>query len=406
MDLQRRRYLISHLSRFQTVRELQRSQFFAQCRGEIEAMLGEAQVAHAGWTEPAERPFIRVAQWNIEKGRRLGRIIEALRSDPVLSAADILLLNEADRGMNRSGNVDVAGAVGDALRMHVVFGAAHIELTKGTGEERCVPGENGESLQGNAVLSRYPVVDAKVVSLPTCFEPFEFHEKRYGTRNCVWARLKVGQRFVWAGSTHLEVRNTPACRARQMAYLLETRPGGAADACILGGDLNCNGFPRGTFLRTLLSTARVVKGPPDAIRGQLRHPENGREPLFGAVRRAGFTWQGLNTSEATASSSIGNLEDAAFLPKPVVEWVRRRLESHEGYLWFKLDWLFGRNIRPADGAALSARSGVRSHDICGPNRISDHAPIWADFLLPADQPPDTGPTPPQLSRADATGRPE
>ena len=35
-------------------------------------------------------------------------------------------------------------------------------------------GDNRESLQGNAILSRYPIVEAHNVPLPVTFEPYEF----------------------------------------------------------------------------------------------------------------------------------------------------------------------------------------------------------------------------------------
>jgi endonuclease/exonuclease/phosphatase family metal-dependent hydrolase len=390
MDTERLHYLITQLSGFRRLRDLRRSAFYAQCRGEIDSLLDEPRVVSSSRSAPASANHLRVAQWNIEKGRQLDRVINVLRSDPVLSASDILLINEVDHGMNRTGNLDVAGVIGEALGMNVVFGAAHIELTKGTGEELSLSGENRESRQGNAVLSRYPVMDANLVRLPTCFEPFEFHEKRYGTRNCVWAKLKIGDRALWAGCTHLEVRNTPACRARQMVHLLEKRPGEPSEPSVIGGDLNCNGFSRGTFLRTLRSTARVVARPPEVLRRELRHPEQTREPLFGAMRAAGFFWEGLNTDEATAAAPIGSLEDAAFLPSFVAECVRRRLEPHRGHLWFKLDWLFGRNVRSAHGCELTVGEkvplpscGVRAMELTGRERISDHAPIWADIRLEA-----------------------
>src|SRR5262245_29461360 len=182
--MERRRFLLENLSRYATRRELRRTEFFARCGQEIEDLLSQARIVRCSQAVPRLKSFLRVAQWNVEKGERFPQILETFRSDEALKWADIILLNEADVGMSRSGNRDVACELAESLGMHMIFGAAHLELT-GSNEA----GENHESLQGNAVLSRYPVREARIIPLPACFEPYEFQEKRYGGRNCVWACL-------------------------------------------------------------------------------------------------------------------------------------------------------------------------------------------------------------------------
>jgi endonuclease/exonuclease/phosphatase family metal-dependent hydrolase len=291
--------------------------------------------------------------------------------------------------MNRSGNRHVAREIAGTLGMHMVFGPAHVELTKGTDEELSLEGENSESLQGNAVLSRYPVVEARVVCLPVCFEPYEFHEKRYGRRNCVWARLQIGRKMAWFGSAHLEVRNTPWCRAAQMKHVLANLPGKNEEAYLLGGDMNSNGFPRGTRMRVLRSVFRLLGHHPDRMKKTMLHPERGTEPLFGHVRAAGWFYAGLNSNESTAWAPIGGLEEADRLPRFVADAVRNRLKPYHGFLELKLDWLFGKNIRPLSaGEAVDLHTGISSRDpgcvptsVSGAERISDHRPLFADILV-------------------------
>jgi len=369
--------------------ELRRSAFFAAQGAAIDALLGSAEIVQLDRVRPCLGSFVRVVQWNIEKGRRFDAILATLRSDRVLCRADVLLLNEADRGMNRSGNRHVALELARELGMHMAYGPAHIELTRGTGEDLETEGENRESLQGNAVLSRHPILDARSVALPVCFEPYHFHEKRYGRRNCLWASLRIGGRPWWVGSAHLEVRDTPGCRARQVEHLLARLPGPDDAPCLIGGDFNSNGFSRGTLLRTVASAWRLTSRPPAAVKEELRHPERGPEPLFEVFRRRGFSWEGLNSDAATASSAIGGLEDATLVPAWLRAWIERRLEPYEGRLDLRLDWLVGRGIRPlAPGAVEDTATGERSRGAgCvetprwGAARVSDHAPIYADLSL-------------------------
>jgi endonuclease/exonuclease/phosphatase family metal-dependent hydrolase len=383
------RHLVDNLRDFSTIKELHRSRFFSECGEEIRSLLQTPEVIRNPLARPRTRSFLRVAQWNIETGRRALTVAGLIESHETLRWADVILVNEADRGMARSGNLHVARAIGEQLGMHTAFCPAHIELTMAGGECLAAGDGNRESLQGNAVLSRHPIVDARVIQLPVCFEPYEFREKRYGFRNCLLAKLSAHGRYLWTGSVHLEVRNTPDCRAVQMRHLLNRLPAGPEEAVVLGGDLNSNGFRRGSRWRAVASTSRLLLSPPELMKQRLRHPERGSEPLFSIAARHGFSWTDLNSDEATATAEIDMLEDASMLPEPIVRWVLRRLLPYSGHLDFKLDWLLGRNIRPLrHGEARDELSGTISEDPgcvptkrTGNERPSDHSPIFADTLL-------------------------
>ena len=391
--LERRRQLIDRLRQYQTLASLNRSSFFSAHAAEIESLLSTALLVPLAASAPRLTAFVRVAQWNLEKGKRFDQVLQRFESDEVLRWADVILLNEADLGMIRSGNRNVAGDLARELGMNLAFGPACLELTKGTGEDRSCAGENRDSLQGNAVLSRYPILEARIVRLAQCFEPFDFSEKRYGGRNCVWARLQIGRSALWVGSTHLEVRNTPACRALQMDRLAASLPTPDREPCLLGGDFNANTFPRGTRLRTLAGAARLIWGPPARINARLLHPER-KEGLFAAAARSGFAHQGLNSPEPTASAPLADLEDIKWVPGRLHEYIRQRLTAYEGHLEMKLDWLLGRGIdalaeyeiRDPQTGVTSLNPGCLSTTRTGPERISDHSPIFADIRLPGRGP--------------------
>ncbi len=388
MSLERRKFLVENLSRYRTLSELQRSAFFADCRNEIESLLTTPEVFRNPEAFPRLNAFLRVSQWNIEKGKKFQSILDLIESSDALRWADVFLLNEVDAGMNRSGNRHLARDLAESLKMNMAFGPAHIELTRGLGDDLESPGENMDSLQGNAILSRYPILQARVVPLPVCFEAYEFHEKRYGTRNCIWACLQLPHRNIWVGSVHLEVRNTPECRSSQMRHLMAHLPGDDVQIHVLGGDLNCSTFSRGTRWRTLKSIWRLLANPPVAVQDELLHPES-REPLFQAVRQAGFGWEGLNSRQDTASVALEGLEDASLFPDFVGRLLRKRLSGYQGYLRFRLDWLLGKGVRGLRTGALRDRdAGITSLDAgcvpskqVGPERISDHSPIYADLRV-------------------------
>jgi endonuclease/exonuclease/phosphatase family metal-dependent hydrolase len=377
---------LKNLSDFQTLSRLRESDFFAENGREIETFLRTPQIYCHDGASPRLESFCRIAQWNIEKGKRFDAVLDRFQNDPALKWADIIVLNEADYGMNRSRNRHVARELAERLGMHMAFGPAHFELTRGTREDLDMEGSNRESLQGNAVLSRHPVLKTCVIPLPVTFEPYEFEEKRFGGRSCLWAQLRIRKSLLWVGSVHLELRNTPRCRARQMGHIMQNLPGGDDEAFLLGGDLNTNSFRRGTAWRAFGSVARILWHKPARVKEQLLHPEKRREPLFDVLDREGFFWDTLNSGEETARTAIDTLEESDFLPRFLSRGIKKRLKPYNGYLCFKLDWFLGRNLRAlsrgekrdiAGGPSLDP--GCVPGENSGPERISDHLPIYVDL---------------------------
>jgi endonuclease/exonuclease/phosphatase family metal-dependent hydrolase len=378
---------LEDLRRYKTLVELKRSALYSDYGKKIEKFLKTPQLISRPNAVPRLNSFLRIVQWNIEKGKRFDSILDLLQNNETLRWADVVILNEADLGMNRSQNRHVARDLADSLEMHMAFAPCFVELTKGTGEELDLDGQNRESLQGNAVLSRYPIREAQVIPLPATFEPYEFSEKRFGWRNCLWAGVQLAHKVLWIGSVHLELRNTPKCRARQMQYVLERLPGDGEGSYVLGGDLNTNGFSRGSVWRTLQSVFRILRKAPPELKHELLHPELGSERLFRNLSRFGFSWEKLNSNDETARAEIDSLEEAGVFPLRLLNVIRRRLEPYHGYLAFKLDWLVGKNVAPLvlgqmrDGRTdvVSLNPACLQTENSGPNRISDHGPIYADF---------------------------
>lgn len=162
----------------------------------------------------AQRPrgdTLRLATFNIAFARRVDAAARLLGSDPALRGADVLLLQEMDaRGTRR---------IAEALGMGYVYYPAIVH-------------HRTERDFGNAVLSRWPIVeDAKIV-LP--------HRSRYARtqRTATAATIMVGGTPVRVYSAHLgTVADVgPGARREQLRAVL-------ADAArypraVVGGDLN------------------------------------------------------------------------------------------------------------------------------------------------------------------------
>lgn len=395
-------HLVGQLGRFRTFEDLRRSEFYRRHKREICRLLDEPRVYEFPQSRPRLCTFLRVVEWNIERGARLEGIIETLNAHPVLRFCDLLLLNELDDGMNRSGNLNVALELSRALKAHAVFGVEYLELTKGSGDEAMLAGENTRALHGNAILTRHAFSNPQVIRLPRCENNFESKERRVGSRIGILLNIEItgeitggigGTRFV-AATTHLDVVNTPRCRAKQMRAMLQ-----AIDAklvgeehssrtAIVGGDLNTHTFARGNRLRTIKNTATILNSKRAKLRQRLDHPET-REHAIREFARFGYETQGFNDRTATSRTIVSNLDDPTSLPRPMKWWINRRIPADGLLLEFRLDWLAARGLRALNPGELideqtgAASVGAQTFHALSHNgsSISDHDPIVFDVAL-------------------------
>jgi endonuclease/exonuclease/phosphatase family metal-dependent hydrolase len=256
-------------------------------------------------------PVLRVGLWNIERGLQFSLIDQALTAPDkfikvvkterplpplklwliqdqldTLRGADVLVLNEVDKGMGRTGYRDIARDLAASLGMNYAFGVEFVEVggleppppNRETADDiariRTVSAETEPDpelylgLQGNAILSRYPIDRVSVLRLPACHDWYagekqqtSFLEKgkrfavntflgesiqrevRRGNRMALIADLRVPESptgKVTVVATHLENRGKPSCRRKQMEELL-TQIRDDPNPLILAGDLNTSG---------------------------------------------------------------------------------------------------------------------------------------------------------------------
>lgn len=185
---------------------------------------------------------LRLVSFNVEFALRVDSAIALLTSDPALRGADVMMLQEMDEHATRR--------IADSLGMWYVYYPAIYHLRK----KRDV---------GNAVLSRWPIVeDAKVV-LP--------HGSRYaGThRVATAATVRAGESLVRVYSTHLGTLADigPSSRRDQLRAIV-------ADAeryprVVIGGDLNSGAV--GEIARELGYSWPTELGPRTTTLGRWDH---------------------------------------------------------------------------------------------------------------------------------------
>lgn len=253
---------------------------------------------------------LRVVTWNIERGLELDGIkllfantdeflkraerketkvdLVQMRQDiDVLKSADVLVLNEVDWGLKRTGYRSVVEELGVVLNMNWAYGVEFIEVDPITLGTETLPGlkDPGErqqllaeiqvdkgklkSLHGTVVLSRYPIRQARLKPFQTVGYDWYAGEKkgldilekgarvgaeaaflekvtrqiRRGGRTSLIVTLDVPElkeQRLTVAATHLESNASPESRRKEMEELLswiEDTP----HPVVVAGDLNTTG---------------------------------------------------------------------------------------------------------------------------------------------------------------------
>ena len=193
--------------------------------GAIAAIAAIAACAPTPAPAPAPDP-LRVLVYNIHAGKdaagegNLARVAALIRE----TAADLVLLQEVDRGTRRSGGVDQLAEIGRRTGFQGAFG-------------RTLDYQGGE--YGIAVLSRWPILSDTLIPLPV--EPVQERAGgSYEPRGALRVTVDAPGGVVGVVNTHLDPSGDDAYRRQEVAAVRRI----AADLrarhprTVVGGDFN------------------------------------------------------------------------------------------------------------------------------------------------------------------------
>ncbi|MBR3866725.1 MAG: endonuclease/exonuclease/phosphatase family protein [Butyricicoccus sp.] len=306
---------------------------------------------------------VGVLVFNMERGVHLEELGDFLECCPEVHPYDVILANELDDSCVRSGQLDTTRELAARLGLNYVFGLEFIEL---------VNQSDLKGFHGNAIFSRWPICQAKVVRLPEQYNWYFDRQHRIGGRLAILAELDIGGRHIGVGTIHLENRTDSAGRRAQLEVILQAAEEMFPDdmPVFLGGDLNTN-----TFDGRDKDAIQEIAGSPALQRRCLEDV---------------FDWEAcLPLAEEYGYLALPDLEHA---DDPVT---RRKPLPGGGFLGLRLDWLLVRGAEPLDsrnlltcredwpfappGSALAAFGG---------QELSDHNAVWALCGLPDAEDPD------------------
>jgi endonuclease/exonuclease/phosphatase family metal-dependent hydrolase len=175
---------------------------------------------------PPDGP-LKIMSWNIFRGTELDDIEKVLRR----LNADVLILQEVDMFCRRTGNRNVAHELGRSLRMNWVAAGEFQEIGEAS---------NGiPALTGQAVLSRYPIVESSVI----VFRHQDWFRWRFNPvqpRRGGRIALKVRTAGLRVYNTHIESGGGDGLRKQQLDEILAevVKVDRTAEPTVIAGDFN------------------------------------------------------------------------------------------------------------------------------------------------------------------------
>jgi endonuclease/exonuclease/phosphatase family metal-dependent hydrolase len=182
-------------------------------------LLAPAAATRPSGRETSTPPVLRVLTYNIRHGEGLDGRFDLQRLADIMNAAgaDLIALQEVDRGTRRASGVDQLAELARLTGMHAVFGKA-MDYQGGS--------------YGVGILSRTParrVTNRRLPGSPDR-EP----------RTALTVDIDTGERYprVQFTTTHLDQGRDLMDQVAQASYLAAGLNAGSGDAHILAGDLN------------------------------------------------------------------------------------------------------------------------------------------------------------------------
>jgi endonuclease/exonuclease/phosphatase family metal-dependent hydrolase len=224
-------------------------------------------IAAPASAQPSDPGTFRVMSYNIHHGRGmdgrvdLDRIAGLIRSE----CADIVALQEVDRGVERTARRDLPAELARLTGMHCYF-------------EKNIPYQGGE--YGNAVLTRFPILQ----QTNTHLRMLHTNEQR----GVIQLVLEVRGKKLLFMNTHIDHRREDAERLKNVEQFAEIISGYPKLPVIFCGDFNAlPGSPTHQRMKTLLADSWEMAGEGDGFTFPADKP----------VRRIDYIWVSRETIE-------------------------------------------------------------------------------------------------------------
>ncbi len=264
-----------------------------------EAYYRGAQPHHP--VDPKLGPALKVMTWNIEKSYHIRDVIKLLTSDDEfhkmvnlekappeseafknlarqrerMQQADIILLQEMDIGVSRSGYIDAARELAQALNMNYAYGPEQLEIDpvimgtekilhsdgsidqEATQHYKADP-EKYKGVFGSAVLSRYPIKKVELFQLN--HQAYDWYAKEKGKTTFLEKARRLGAEVTFKNEVTREIKMGGRIFFRVDLDVPDVQ-GGTLSVIDIHLEIKCQPLGRKIQMEEILEYIRKIKNP-------------------------------------------------------------------------------------------------------------------------------------------------
>lgn len=372
------------LSRYPSFSKLENSKIYRSLHGEIEPLLeGHEFGCYADEARAAKKPFYRAVSWDLHHGKGYDGILEILKGHNLISKADLFLLPSVDLGMARTGNRNVARSLAMELELNYVFAPSYLHLQS---EDR----PNHVGLDGNAILSRYPLLNPRVIRLNNCSDTLKGVDKCLGHQKALMVDVALADQVVTVVCIHTDVLSSPRQRAAQLRRVLhlieEERP---PHPVLIGGVFNTSTYNAHTSVGLIAGLVnKMARGIDYIFEEHHTYPERHFDkPLFHALKNFRYHYEDLNElGQGTFHYTMDDIRTNPLLRQVIPGWLMRligkTMRRHGDKISFKMDWFAANDKVRASSHPHAEKPKVVTHLFDHYGRLSIHDALLLDFEIP------------------------
>jgi len=379
----------TRLAAYKSTRELEHSSLYQALQNELTALVfGYEYGCYADQTRLTQKPFLRAICWHLENGQNFKGILETLRNRALVSQADIYFFPATDIGMARSGNRNVIRDLAIELGYNYFFATSFLHLTAEPSDDGAQH-TNRLGLEGNAIMTRLPLSNLRIIPLTNFQDPMKEDRKRIGCQKALLADLIAANgKKITVVCVNLPNHSSSRQRAKHIKFILNRlKKEELSHPTLLGGDLKTSTYnckSSGHFLFSILN--KMYRGFDYIIQEHHTYPEKHFDKrLFDTLKSYGFDYADLNElGKGCFHSKPYDLIDRKNPSLKTRQIIQKLLKLYKEKIPYKYDWFAANSLVDVSLSHQAERAKVISHLYYDGRPVSSHDPILLDFEIKTD----------------------
>jgi len=364
---------------FKSTRTLEKSPLYQVVSNEIlKIIYGYEYGCFAESPKLVNKPFNRAVLWNLDRGKNFRGILESIRNRAFVSLADVYFFPAVDIGLARSHNHNIVRDLALELGYNYVFSTTFLHLDDDKNQDKL-------GIEGNAIMTRYPVSNFRIIPLRNVSDPLQGRRKRLGCEKVLLVDVNIDGNQISLACVNIPRKSSQRQRAKLVKFVMhKLSEEGEETAILVGANLSSNNYkttsPANFFMSVFNKVFRGYKYIKDEHHS---YPEKYFEKkLFDHLEIGDFEYKPFN-EEGQGTYNLKTLELAPpnWKTKLTYKLTEKLLTKHSDDMSFKTDWFVANKRVVVSKSHQAERPRVITHLFHEGNSVSNHDPVLLDFEI-------------------------